>query len=109
MSVIFIRDHERLDSGACFRNLNLLAHSQMIELFIGSECGGHGKCGRDRVILNQVDQAQVNPPTEIEKAHLTQKEFDLGLRLACQCFPENDDLKIEVTLPHLRDRSTPRP
>ena len=68
----------------------------MIELFIGSQCGGHGKCGKDRVMLNTQDQSYVNPPTEIERAHLTEQDLARGVRLACQCFPERDNLKIEA-------------
>jgi ferredoxin len=99
MSIIFKQSETQFDSGGCFRNLNLLAHSQMIELFIGSQCGGHGKCGKDRVILNPRDKDLVNSPTQIERAHLSQEEIDLGVRLACQCFPEQDELKIEVIVP----------
>jgi 2Fe-2S ferredoxin len=99
MSVVFFKDAREHDSGLCLAGLNLLAHAQMIELFIGSECGGHGKCGRDRVILPEKARAQVNAPTAIERAHLKPEELEAGYRLACQCFPNSDDLALTVHLP----------
>jgi len=99
MSVQFVKSDEIKDSGLCMKGLNLLGHAQMIELFIGSACGGHGKCGKDRVILAPEDQARVNPPTAIEKAHLTSVELAMGMRLACQCFPDRDGLILRVRLP----------
>ena len=98
MSVVFSRSGVEYDSGLCLRGLNLLGHAQMIELFIGSQCGGHGKCGKDRVILDAEDSAKVNPPTELERIHLG-KLLDQGYRLACQCFPNDDELKLRVFLP----------
>ena len=82
------------DSGECMRGLNILGHAQLIELDLGSTCGGHGKCGKDRVQLLPADQAKVNPPTEIELIHLTPLEIAEGVRLACQCFPHRDGLSI---------------
>ena len=96
MSVKFIKNGQIYDSGDCIRNLNLLAHSQLIELFIGSECGGHGRCGLDRVQVSPEDFQKINRPTAIEKAHLSAEQLDGGLRLACQAFPEADDLEIRV-------------
>jgi|GEM_PF-6095785 len=99
MSVVFVRGDEEFDSGMCLKGLNLLGHAQMIELFIGSECGGHGKCGKDRVRLGSEDQAKVNPPTAIERIHLGERGLSDGFRLACQCFPDRDDSRIKVILP----------
>ena len=99
MSVIFVRDGQEFDSGMCLRGLNVLGHAQMIELFIGSQCGGHGKCGKDRIHLESRDRALVNTPTAIERAHLSAEQLEAGLRLACQCFPESDDLSLRVFLP----------
>jgi ferredoxin len=84
------------DAGLCHPGLNLLGHAQMIELAIGSECGGHGKCGRDRVQIREADRAKVNPPTAIEMAILGPGELQEGDRLACQCFPNREDLEITV-------------
>lgn len=91
-----------VDTGICSRNLNLLAHAQMIELEIGSECGGHGVCGRDRVRPLAVPGAEtaglLSPVTDEERSHLSANELAQGWRLACQCFPERDDLTIDVNL-----------
>lgn len=85
------------DSEFCARQLNLLAHAQAIELDIGSECGGHGICGKDRVCLSEADRAKVSPVTDDERAHLTPAELAEGWRLACQTFPEADGLEIQAT------------
>ncbi len=88
----------KFDSGECLRGLNLLGHAQWIELDLGSTCGGHGKCGLDRIFLNAQDQAKVNPVTEIEKNHLTAEEIAKGYRLACQTFPNRDGDEIMAHL-----------
>jgi ferredoxin len=96
MSVVFILDGKRFDPGTCDRNLNLLAHAQLIELPVGSQCGGHGKCGRDRVRIAEEGRVFLSRPTAIERMHLTDEEIGSGIRLACQCFPERDGVLIEV-------------
>ena len=96
MTVKFKKGSEVFDSGVCMRNLNFLAHSQVIELFIGSQCGGHGKCAGDKIIFKEADRKRVNPPTELERRHFTQAQLDQGIRLACQCFPNHDDEEFEV-------------
>jgi ferredoxin len=104
MTVRFIDSagNER-DSGLCERNLNLLAHSQAIELEVGSRCGGHGVCGGDRVLpIDEPSGAQsgrLSPLTDAERRHLSADEIAAGWRLACQCFPENSDKQILVKLP----------
>ena len=96
MSVQFLKNNEVFDSEMCMRDLNLLAHAQMLELFIGSQCGGHGRCGADRVVLDAEDRTKVNEPTAIEKHHLSAEELAQGLRLACQCFPNEDNLLLRA-------------
>jgi ferredoxin len=96
MSVKFFKDHALVDSETCLSGLNLLAHAQMLELDVGSQCGGHGRCGADRVQLDLKDSQKVNPATSIERAHLSQHEIDRGIRLACQCFPNQDQDEIIV-------------
>ncbi len=98
MNIVFLQGEKELDSGACFRNLNVLAHAQLIELETGSRCGGHGKCGNDRVIIEAGDRNKVNPPTAIEKAHLSPDELESGIRLACQCFPGEDGRGFRVRI-----------
>ena len=94
MSVRFQKKDQIFDSELCMRGLNLLGHAQMIELEIGSQCGGFGKCAADRVILAPEEQKKVNPPTEVETHHLSKEELVQGLRLACQCFPNEDGMSI---------------
>jgi ferredoxin len=78
------------------RNLNLLAHAQCEEATLGSRCGGHGKCAGDRVRVLAANAAELSPPTEAERRLLSPSELVGGVRLACQCFPESDDVDIEV-------------
>jgi ferredoxin len=89
-------------AGFCDRNLNLLAHAQAIEMDLGSQCGGHGRCGKDRVRTTepngQPDAPSLSPLTEAERRHLSAQEIAAGWRLACQCFPEKNDLNIKVAL-----------
>ncbi len=78
-------------------NLNLLAHAQSIDLEIGSRCGGHGRCGGDRIrILSNSLENSLSPITDAEREHLTSAELKLGFRLACQCFPNDAGARIRV-------------
>jgi ferredoxin len=83
-------------AGLCDRNLNLLAHAQLIELDIGSECGGHGVCGKDRLRLEA--GSKVSPITDEEREHLSKKELEQGWRLGCQCYPEESGASITATV-----------
>ena len=99
MTVKFKKQNSILDSGECLRGLNLLGHAQLIELELGSTCGGHGKCGKDRIVISGEDLQKVNPPTEIEKMHLKTDQIARGMRLACQCFPNEDLISLSVAIP----------
>jgi ferredoxin len=98
MSVVFFRQEEQWDSGICMQGLNLLAHAQMLEISTGSECGGHGRCGKDRMRIAPEDQHKVSPVTAIERIHLKPEEIASGVRLGCQCFPESDGINLQVFL-----------
>lgn len=87
------------DTGICEKNLNLLAHAQSIELDIGSQCGGHGICGGDRIRLPTGERASFSPVTEAELEHLTPEELEQGWRLGCQCFPEKGDFDSTLEFP----------
>ena len=52
----------------------------------GFVCGGHGKCGKCRVIC----RGALSAPTDREKAVLTKEELLSGVRLACQTYIEGD-------------------
>lgn len=85
-------------------NLNLLAHAQAIELEIGSRCGGHGKCGGDRVKVTTSSAGRhvdLSPVTEAEIRLLSPEDLERGVRLACQCFPNSSTqaLQVEVLAP----------
>src|SRR3954465_1430709 len=82
----------------CYRSLNLLAHAQLEELDIGSQCGGHGICGGDRIRVTAPGQA-LSPVTEAEREHLGAELIAQGWRLGCQCFPQADGLEISVEVP----------
>jgi len=98
MSVRFYRDGKLLSEVDCFRGLNLLGHAQIEETETGSECGGHGKCGKDRVLVVAADLDKLNPPNGIEKKFFTGAELESGWRLACQAFPNEDGMDIEVVV-----------
>ena len=97
-TVTFIRekDQARYDTRTCEPQLNLLAHAQIIELEIGSSCGGHGICGGDRICISPSQKRYFSAPTEEERRHLSAAEIDAGWRLACQCFPEPKDDSQEL-------------
>ena len=80
-------------------SLNLLAHAQMAEISVGSQCGGHGVCGRDRLLISQSLQLQFfNHPTHLEKKHLSSSQIREGFRLACQCFPNVKQPDYEILI-----------
>jgi ferredoxin len=80
----------------CYKQLNLLGHAQLEEIDLGSQCGGHGICGKDRVqILEGVDR--LSPVTSAEERHLSKSEIQNGVRLACQAWPEGDLCTIELS------------
>lgn len=95
MTLFFRKKQQLFDSTLCEPQLNLLAHAQCIELEIGSRCGGHGVCGGDRVHISQQREA-FSPVTDEERKHLSEAELAEGWRLACQCFPNRNDLKLEI-------------
>ncbi|MBL7716227.1 MAG: hypothetical protein JNL01_12250 [Bdellovibrionales bacterium] len=74
--------------------LNVLAHSQLGEIFIGSQCGGHGKCGKDRVRIDPKDQSRLSPVTSAERLHLSEGQIAEGYRLGCQCWPNDPSRTI---------------
>ena len=80
------------------RGLNILGHAQLQELDLGSECGGHGVCGKDRVRIDEKERHLFSPPTEVEKSHLSTQELEAGVRLACQCYPRADGENCKVTI-----------
>ncbi len=76
-------------------NLNLLAHAQCEEAFLGSQCGGHGKCGADRILILEGARF-LNTPTEAEKRLISADDLKRGVRLGCQAFPDHTDSDIRA-------------
>ncbi len=88
--------------GQCetYRSLNLLAHAQVAEVGVGSVCGGHGRCGKDRVrvVFAAEQNANLNAPTAEERSHLSAAELSQGFRLACQVFPGSDGCSVDAVV-----------
>jgi Na+-transporting NADH:ubiquinone oxidoreductase subunit NqrF len=93
---IRFRFKDKIVTVPCLSQLNLLAHAQIEELEIGSQCGGHGICGGDRLKTDPLDRSKFSPITEIERKHFSNQQLQAGYRLGCQCWPEADDLEMEV-------------
>lgn len=98
MAIVFEKSGKKYRVEECYQGLNLLAHSQLIELETGSQCGGHGRCGKDLIQID--DQSMLNHPTAIESLHLSVLQLKQGWRLACQCFPGRDGLEIAAKIAH---------
>ncbi len=96
MSVYFKKGNSQ-QSVTCYRGLNLLGHAQLEEIDLGSRCGGHGVCGRDRIQILP-GSGPVSPPNEKEREHLSEAEIADGWRLACQTWPahDEDDIRVRV-------------
>lgn len=58
-------------------------------------CGGEGSCGKCRVKVTGSASELPVPLTETERRHLSSKEIDTGIRLACKTRVIND-LEIEL-------------
>ena len=88
-------DGRLVSVGPPIRELNILAHAQLEELTIGSRCGGHGRCGGDKVRLEGIaDRVTLSPLTENERRLLSPEEIAQGWRLACQTFPDDPSLEL---------------
>lgn len=82
------------------RMLNILAHAQIEERGIGSECGGYGRCGQDRIIIPlDVQKSYFSAPTPAELRHLSPDQIKQGMRLGCQCFPNVSGIEITLQIP----------
>jgi ferredoxin len=89
MSLQFIDEKNKITVVPCYRDLNILAHAQLEEISVGSQCGGHGICGKDKIKI-VAPNVTLSPLTGAELKHLSKTELDEGWRLACQCWPESD-------------------
>ena len=100
--VIFqFSDGERVETEA-YSQLNILAHGQIIEKNLQSRCCGHCVCSTCRVMIlgGKVSEMRDEERKLLEK--VTRGQVSPGLRLACQCFPENSDEDVTVSVPASR-------
>ena len=65
---------------------------------VGFVCGGHGKCGKCRIVV----RGSVSAVTDAEKKFLTDGEIAAGVRLACRTRATGD---CEIVLPDAGDTS----
>jgi uncharacterized 2Fe-2S/4Fe-4S cluster protein (DUF4445 family) len=75
------------------RGMTVMEAASEASLKLPSDCGGHGSCGRCRVLVSPT--SAVTPPSSSETLLLTEEELEKGYRLACQAVLENDAV-IEV-------------
>lgn len=83
---------------------NLLEAARLVGLRITSICGGHGRCGRCRVIVDKKGK-NAGPVTEVEEFHLLREELSAGYRLACRAIVEGD---LTVKIPEESRSATQR-
>lgn len=62
---------------------NLFKLMTRLNLKFSSTCGGHKKCGKCKVLVEDGKKG-LGPPTETELKHLTHQQIDQGYRLACE-------------------------
>jgi ferredoxin len=75
--------------------LNLLAHAQLEERFLGSQCGGHGKCGKDQIQVIEGSTA-LSKITDSERRLLKPEQIKDGWRLACQTWVDQPHIEIRL-------------
>lgn len=64
---------------------------KLIGLYIPTDCGGKGTCGRCRVRVS----GETRPPTYVEKAFIPRADLEQNVRLSCRLRVERD---ITVTV-----------
>lgn len=75
--------------GTCISGWSLLRCAHELGVGIAATCGGHGTCGRCRVILVR---GHLSEPTSIEHELISSCDLANGVRLACQATPLTDCL-----------------
>jgi len=68
------------------RGTTLFEAARRLRIYITSDCGGHGECGKCFVRL----QSEPRDPTEIDRRMLSQERLEMGTRLACRYVLEED-------------------
>lgn len=96
MPIVFkLKNGNKIVSESVYVSLNILAHAQLIETEIGSVCGGHGHCGKDKIKIT-TGLEKTSKVTSKEEHHLSSQELNSGIRLGCQCFPEDENFEYIV-------------
>ena len=75
------------------KGVTLLHGVRKADINLETICGGKGKCGKCKVIL---DKGEVHLLSDSHKKYLSEKETLQGYRLACQTIPLSG---VEVTIP----------
>lgn len=95
MPKIFIENHNRtIDFNPA---ISLLNNFNMLQIPIGSQCGGRGNCGTCKYQVIEGKQF-ITPINGTERFRLTEEQLKNNWRLACQSFAIKD-LKIYIPEP----------
>ena len=85
---------EQLDVQADVRpGESLLTAAREAGIMLQAVCGGHGTCGRCRVL---VTQGNLRPADLTERNYFSKKQLKTGWRLACRVIPQGD---MTVSIP----------
>lgn len=82
-------------------SLTLLENIQKQGIFVESNCGGKGTCGKCRVRFLK----GATPPSESDNRHLSKREIAEGWRLACQT-KVSEECEVFIP-PHGREEQAP--
>jgi len=67
------------------KTTSVLDAARMLGLYVSSECGGRGTCGKCQVIMQPTPE-----PSETDLSHLSEEAIGQGVRLACEhCVDKN--------------------
>jgi len=80
------------EAGEVEPGLTVLAAAESLQVPITAPCGGDGRCGRCRVIV----EGDCAAPTAAETEHLSEEDLTAGYRLACQAQLRGDAV---ITVP----------
>jgi len=78
--VIFQPEGKRIK---CSPKTNLLEAAKAAGIDITAVCGGFGRCGKCRVLIEAGREA-LDPLTDAERSFLSESDVSMGYRLACQ-------------------------
>lgn len=73
----------------CPTNMTVLEAAKAVGVDITAVCGGLGRCGKCRVIIEAGGES-LDPATEAERNLLSETELSMGYRLACQVLVRGD-------------------